>query len=77
MQPKNDAFIKVMGFSYFICQILSNQLHLDRQREGDGTTRAAIVSRCYRSAHELNEFFHQSQADAGSAGGAGKEITTR
>ena len=53
---------------------ITNQLFACRKRDGDGATRTAIVGRCHRSPHEFNEFFHQSQADAGSAGGAGEGI---
>ena len=59
--------------NYLTIQLI-NQSTVFRKRDGDGATRTAIVGRRHRPPHELNEFFHQGQADAGSAGGAGEGV---
>ena len=59
--------------NYLTIQLI-NQSTVFRKRDGDGAPRTVIVGRCNRSPHELNEFFHQGQADAGSAGGAGEGV---
>ena len=61
-------------FNYQLFNYSTNQLLLGRQRNGNGATRSVVVGCRHRSPHELNEFFHQGQADAGSAGGAGERI---
>ena len=55
--------------NYLTIQLI-NRSTVFRKRDGDGATRTVIVGSRHRSPHELNEFFHQGQADAGVAGGA-------